>query len=437
MKTPWLHKTLSVLFVLSVSAGLLFAETPQVEPTKTILDDRDTLSDNWLGYGQTLEDLGIETALGLTQIYQINLEGGRGENSLGQTAGTHRHKGRYTGSYDWETTFDLQKLLSIPEAILFVHVEGGWSEGVDPYSVGSLFGVNADAIGAANNVDQAIQVSEVFYEQTFWDGQAVVRVGKLDLTGGFECQGCPVSFDGNAFANDEATQFLNSALVNNPTIPFPDYCLGGVLHVEPIDGVYASVGFGDAQADGREMGFNTAFHQEDYFFGVFETGITPILRAPWGDLQGSYRIGMWYDPQPKERHDTGTVKRDDMGLYLSFDQMLLPEADGEQGLGMFFRYGYADREVNDIGCFWSIGGQYRGLIPCRDSDVLGVGFAQGILSDYNSSFTAWHESVTEVYYSLEITPWMVLTPSVQFVANPGGMEGEDAAVAACRLQLLF
>ena len=43
------------------------------------------------------------------------------------------------------------------------------------------------------------------------------RFGKLDITGGFECRGCPVAFDGSAFANDPSGQFLNGALANNPT----------------------------------------------------------------------------------------------------------------------------------------------------------------------------------------------------------------------------
>jgi hypothetical protein len=67
------------------------------------------------------------------------------------------------------------------------------------------------------------------------DGAVLIRVGKLDLTGGFECRGCPVSFDGNSFANDQTTQFLNGALVNNPTIPFPDRGLGAVVHVAPVE----------------------------------------------------------------------------------------------------------------------------------------------------------------------------------------------------------
>lgn len=71
-----------------------------------------------------------------------------------------------------------------------------------------------------------MDITELWYEHALLDDTLRVRLGKMDITGGFECRGCPVSFDGSLYANDETGQFLNSALVNNPTIPFPDKGLG-------------------------------------------------------------------------------------------------------------------------------------------------------------------------------------------------------------------
>ena len=116
-------------------------------------------------------------------------------------------------------------------------------------------------------------------------------------------------------------------------------------------------GVADAQADARETGFKTTFHNEDYFFSIFETGVVPRIPSAKGPLQGTYRVGFWYDPQPKDKHNGGT-KHDDMGFYLSFDQMVLKEntdEDDSQGLGLFARYGWADKDVSEIKCFWSTG----------------------------------------------------------------------------------
>jgi hypothetical protein len=96
---------------------------------------------------------------------------------------------------------------------------------------------------------------------------------------------------------------------------------------------FASATVADAQADVRETGFNTTVGDEDYFFYIFETGVTPQLDSEKGSLQGAYRIGLSYDPQPKantDYADAGKRYRDDVGFYLSCGQMLAREnADPE------------------------------------------------------------------------------------------------------------
>ncbi len=182
---------------------------PLLEPSAgdvPSLWQRDTLTANWFGLGERLEEQGISVSLGLMQVYQANMHGGLNTNS---------HSDRWSGSYDLELEFDLERMIDLPGGGVYLLAEGSWNDGVDPTSVGSLFGVNDDVGG-----DRAIDVTELWYEQALWDGRARVRVGKVDLTGGFDCEGCPVAFDGNAFANDETSQFLNGALVNNPSVPF-------------------------------------------------------------------------------------------------------------------------------------------------------------------------------------------------------------------------
>ena len=69
--------------------------------------EQDTLTNNWFGAGEVLEDQGIVISLGLTQVYQINLNGG---------VSTHRRAGRYQGVYDLEGDFDLQRSRLLREA---------------------------------------------------------------------------------------------------------------------------------------------------------------------------------------------------------------------------------------------------------------------------------------------------------------------------------
>jgi len=389
-----------------------------------------TLTGGFCGLNDQLADNGIEIGFGITNIYQANVKGG---------LSTHNKRGRYSGSYDLELTADTQKLFGIEGGSLYIHGEGWWSKssGIDGASVGSALGVNGDTRSR-----DTLVITEFWWEQTMLDDTLRLRLGKLDLTGGFEHHGCPVSFDCSSYANDETSQFLNNALINNPTIPLPDYGLGAILYWSPIEWWYASVGIADAQADARETGFNTTFGGEDYFFYIFETGVSPRLDSAKGPLQGVYRIGLWNDPQPKANSDSAKSYRDDVGFYINFDQALAKEnsePEDSQGLGAFFRYGYASSKRNDITNFFSFGFQYRGLIDGRDDDVLGLGFAQGIFSDSaDTTYTDDHENTVELYYNAQVTEWLNISPSIQYIANPGGNKAaSDAVVLGLRVQMIF
>lgn len=418
-------KVIGVIAFVVMNCGGVFAQGE--------LSEQETLTNNLFGLGDSLAEQGIEVSLSATQIYQQNVRGGMS---------THRRAGRYSGSYDVELQVDFEKLLGIEGSRLYMLTEGKWSEsqGIDGPSVGSVFGVNGDAAAR-----RSIDVTELWYEQIFPGRTLTVRFGKMDLTGGFEHHNCPVSFDCSTYAGDENTQFLNGALINNPTIPFPDYGLGIAVHYSPGDFWYVSAAVADAQADVRETGFRTTFTGEDYFFYVVETGVTPVLGSENGALPGAYRAGLWYDPQPKANTDydsAGKSYRDDTGFYLTCDQMLAKEnADAEdtQGLGVFFRYGYANSEKNDMMNFFSAGFQYQGLIDGRDNDILGFGFVHGAFSDKASTtYTDDYEAAIELYYSAEIAPWFVVSPSIQYVKNPGGDDSvDDAVVLGVRVLMTF
>ncbi len=389
--------------------------------------NNDRLTGDWGGGRTWLEDHGIAIDLGLTTIYQHNAHGGV------RTRNGHR----VSGSYDLELTFDFGAMGLWKGGTLYAAAEGSWDDGVsDRGYVGDLFGVNGDAGG-----DRSIDVSEVWYEHSFFGGKFRVRYGKLDLG---------VDFETNAFANDETAQFMNNGLINAANVPFPDPGHGIQFVATPCDWFYFGAGVADAEADVRETGFRTAYHGPDDTFSVYEFGITPECDTAWGTLVGGYRFGMWYDPQPKDEfiNDLGgrlvaPVKRDDVGFYFSMDQVVFrenPKAEGdEQGLGVFCRYGYAHAAVSELEHFWSVGGQYQGLIPTRDDDVLGFGVAQGVLSERLREVGSdpHRETALELYYAAQIFPWLAISPDFQWILRPNGEDGRDAFVAGIRLQMAF
>jgi len=281
------------------------------------------------------------------------------------------------------------------------------------------------------------------------DGDLTLRLGKMDLTGGFECSGCPVSFDCTPYANDETQQFLNSSLVNNPTIPFPAYTLGLAAHYAPGNDWYMTAAAADSQGSYKETGFQTAFHDEEYFFYIAETGITPRFESSRGPLQGSYAVGVWYLPQPAAvsvpEGEDEIFHRDNTGVYASCGQMIVKENSDEndsQGLGTFFRYGYAPSSRNDLTQFFSAGLSCQGLLDGRDHDVLAVGMSRGYFSDDAAGVYACDsETAFETFYNIEMSAWMTLTPSVQYVADPSSADNgrplKDAVVFGLRAQMVF
>jgi len=203
------------------------------------------------------------------------------------------------------------------------------------------------------------------------------------------------------------------------------------LYVSPVERCYIAAGVGDAEADARETGVATTFDGDSDFFWVFEGGFVPVVVSRNGDLPGAYRFGIWYDHQRKEYLDESRTINGDVGYYFSGDQMVWRESgdpEDAQGLGIFGRFSWADEDVNEMKTYWSCGAQYEGLLPGRDDDVLGVGFAQGRASR-DAGYPTSYECVVEAYYNIEVTPWLHISPDFQWIINPGADASVDNAVA--------
>ncbi len=415
----------TTLFVFAC-ASLTQADPADSCSSSSCPTDRGTSPADLFGINSYLRNNGISLTLGLTGIYQANVHGGLSTSS---------HHDRFSGSYDVELGFDLNKLFSLRGASILLAAEGSWNDGINAHSLGSFLDPNADANG-----DRTLDVTQLYYEQSLCQDRLRIRVGKLDLTGTFECRGCPVSFDGNTFANDETTQFLNAAFVNNPAIPFPEPGLGFIIHAEILPWWYVSGGIADGDADARTTGFSTAFDGSENQFYIAETGITPQIPCGKTPLQGAYRVGYWIDDHTRTRLDGSRLQGHDSGVYVSCDQMLWRENAAEndsQGLGAFFRWGNTRKGVNPIRSFWSAGAQYRGLLPSRDDDVVAVAFGR-VKFDADAGLAASSESVVETYYNAAVTPWLSVSPSVQYIRNPGGDDTlSDAIVLGLRAQVTF
>ncbi|MFQ5429499.1 MAG: carbohydrate porin [Phycisphaerae bacterium] len=388
------------------------------------------MTGDWGGLRSWLVDHGLTISLAYQQQGFLNLNGG---------ADTEQGY-RQAGSYDFILKADTQKLGLWPGGYGYIKTKGNWREalGFNAGKIGGLSRPNAD-----EGADDPVFVSKWWVGQRWLDGLFDLRVGRLESKKDL--------FDLNAYAKNEDYLFINNWFRRNPTVPHTT-AGGARLKIRPADWLYFQMGVFDGDSRGSKRGaLRTTFHDSATFIGMWELGFTPKFATARGPMPGHYRVGFWYDGRARntfvfdpDGRFAPRFKGDTVGFYLSLDQMVYKEQAGgtdTQGLGLFFRYGHAKEEVSALEDFWSIGGQYQGLIPKRDRDVLAFGVAQGIRSGrfrqlINSR--ADRETVYELYYKIEVTPWLAITPDLQYVNNPGALGArKDAFLAGIRLRFIF
>ena len=68
---------------------------------------------------------------------------------------------------------------------------------------------------------------------------------------------------------------------------------------------------------------------------------------------------------------------------------------------------------------------------------MGFGVGRGRLSP-KAGFARSNETVLECYYNLQLTPWLHISPDVQYIFNPGGDASvKDAVVVGVRIGIVF
>ena len=364
--------------------------------------ERDTLTNHYFGLGPKLSEVGIESTLNLWAIYQWGVEGG-----LKTDDGS-------SGFYRFSNHFDLEKMFGLRGASMFARVDSSWDDSINE-AVGALMPVNTLTEG-----DEDIGLTQLWFEQTLVQKRIRIRIGKEDVSAnGFDFHGQNASFDAMPYANFQGTQFLNLGLVNNASIPFPESGPSAVLLVEPIDRIYLAAAGISTTADTFTFVGSDDFHE--WMFPV-EIGFV----AQPGGLPGLYYAGYWYS----QFDDAPSAD----GIYLGMAQLLYREPDtNEQGLGVFARYGYAsDLSIKQ---FWSLGAQYEGLFPGRDRDILAVGWAQSFTR--GGEFDEPYEGAFELYYRARVTSWLHLSPHIQYIANPGSSDVDNAVTLGLRSQITF
>lgn len=165
-------------------------------------------------------------------------------------------------------------------------------------------------------------------------------------------------------------------------------------------------------------------------------------------LPGYYKIGFQANTGEFTNFRTGLIERGNYGGYLTLEKMLYAEPDSaiprSQGLIGFLKFSGTAGDNSIVNLVGSAGLTYAGLIPGRDRDMAGIGVA---VTQFNTAASNYYaalngltpsgtETVLEAVYLAELTPWMMLVGSYQYLINPGAFGVMDPSRANGHVVLL-
>jgi carbohydrate-selective porin OprB len=178
-------------------------------------------------------------------------------------------------------------------------------------------------------------------------------------------------------------------------------------------------------AEGTPLADNSKSKYENVFSTPF-LGSQLTVSPEFGELEGNYRLYGWHAGYNHSRLDADRNfiagrKDKGWGLGVSADQQVT------EMVGVFGRFGWNNEEVYVVKWEASGGVNLKGLIPSREEDEIGLGFA-GLVPDsrFAQDDPEYH---LELYYRIVVTENLAFTPDIQYVWNPGGDSDNDGVFA--------
>jgi hypothetical protein len=311
----------------------------------------------------------------------------------------------------------------------FMRLHAGEGDGADKdlEPQGALFG-DLNTLNDDNPEGEFMNLLEAFYTQKFLEEKVYFSIGKTHSV---------VFIDNNAYANDERTQFVGKPFVDNPVLTGEDeYGPLVAMGLSPLENLSFVGLVASSSHDGRKSVWNNV---QDQPFLAAQFTYSPKI----GKRGGHYRAYVWdatYDHPDLTHPDTD---KPGWGVGLSLDQELSGKA------GVFARFAYNNKQVYPVEWFWSVGASFKGLIPTRGDDELGVGIAglmgngnlnkaeadTGYLLTGDNEGTEYH---AEAYYRIAVSEFLSITPDLQYVMDPlGNSHNDDVFAAMLRAHLSF
>jgi hypothetical protein len=282
------------------------------------------------------------------------------------------------------------------------------------YDSNALVGETLDPSG-----DGRIAATQLFYELPAGPGK--FRVGLLDPT---------AMLDSNAVANDEYTQFLADAFVNNPTIGFPDFVLGGGYQADFTEhlGVIAFVGSDSGLGADDDPTYSNVFalggDRAGHSKGVF-TSAELDWHAGGYSLQG----GVWYDTGRVDRVGSPRRSENSYGFYAL--------AGAPVGPGRLeARAAIANEDAQAAANFLAL--MYQMPIKLAHHDTI---LSAAVARTGDSSDLPYHSKPiyqAELYWRINVVGPFYVSPDIQWIKHSQFQASrDDAVIGGARVSVVF
>jgi len=398
-------------WLLTVAICCLMGIGASAQPSGNSTEDDwwklERFSGDWNGWRTRWAERGVEFTIDYTSEIMSNVSGGSLRGTIYEGLG-------YVG-----VDADLNRLAGWNGGAF--HVSTMWIHGASPgnYAGNELAVSNIDAY-------DGLRLHQVFVEQEF--GQLSLRTGSLLADEDFV-----PSMYRDVFLNDSFGQTVSwSANTLNGGPAFFAAGLGLRALYEFNDAWYAQAGvydgdiYDDASGDPtiNQHGVHFELGNGQGWTSLYQVGYNGFNVSDGTDLPGWYRLTAWYHSSVFDKHD-GSKSNGITGVFASVDQLVYRE-EGDQGLGVFGRFGISERDRARFHWTFDAGLHYTGLIPGRAEDVTGLALIYGKHSSEITT-TKSHEYVAEMTYQFQLSPAIYLQPAVQYINRPSGDSTVDDA----------
>jgi porin len=388
----------------------------------------ETLSKDWGGLRTELSRLGITP----TASYTAQL--------LGNPSGGQSRGFTYAGTLQAAILWDLHELLRIPG--LSFNVGGGWSTGKNLSAdyIGNIFSVQS-AYTAPPNGTNNLTLGEMYLRQRLLDDSLVIAAGRLAPGSTFAIM--PVLYN---YVNAAINPGLFTLGINDPVFAFygPGVQWGAqaIYNITPALQLAAGVfNTNQSSALGGKGGLNFAFQQGN-------RGALSVIQVNYlfndapGDtgLPGQYSFGGFYDSNRfTSLSNPNSSKSGIYSVYGMFQQMVYRDggAGSQKGLTVWWETALATKStVSTMPYFVGAGLTYQGLVSGREDDIAATGVIYGTFSRHIPRTTS--ETVIEINYQITLTPWLSITPDIQYVIRPSGSSAiKNALVLGTQVAIVF